>query len=202
MIRLVLLALLTLSACKSNRQVEVEGIWVPQADGLVDAPQGTTVAVTRGVEIATIPEGKDIRLAIARDVLWSQVRALRKRILEAGNTPHLMVASDRKVGAIELYDELQSEEVIEIFVSVGGKLCVSPPGTPEAKCVQGAGKTHVDRAHTRELTREAVKAYGLHDIVVHVPPDLEWADLVRSVDGARTAFQILGIDETVRVRLK
>ena len=144
-----------------------------------------------------MPDEKHIRLAIARDVLWSHVRGLRKEILKQGKVPHLLVASGNRVGGMELYEELEGE-AIEVVVSVGGKLCVSPPNTPEAKCVQRADKKHVDRSFTRELVREAVKAYHLHDVNVKVPPDLEWADLVRAVDGARTCC----FDDKVRVRLK
>ena len=63
----------------------------------------------------------------------------------------------------------------------------SPPGVEEAKCVKRRGDTrHVDRAFTRQLVREAVAGYQLSDVVVEIPPDLEWADVMRAVDAAKT----------------
>lgn len=197
------LCLLIASAvsCKSNRQAEVAGIWIAQAEATTKVPKGPDVAISKDTTLDPLPEDASIRLAIARDVRWSAVRDLRKRILAAGKTPFLLVAHDRNVGAIELYETLEGE-AINVYVSVGGKLCVAPPGSPEAKCVQRGDKLHVDRAFTRELVREAVNAYGLRDVLVDVPADLEWADVVRAVDGARTCFFYDKKAAKVRVRLK
>jgi hypothetical protein len=189
------------AGCKVERQAHIAGVWVAQADGLSKAGKGETIAITRGLEIKSLPASENVRLAIARDVEWSQVRALRKRILEAGKTPFLMVASDRKTGAIELYEKLEGDKstAIDVFVSVGGKLCVAPPGiNKEAKCVKHPVNTHVDRSYTRELVREAHKAWGLSDVIIEVPPDIEWAEVVRAVDGARTCCY----EDKMRVRLK
>jgi hypothetical protein len=198
-----LIALLALGACKVTRQAHVEGIWVAQAAGLIDAPKGDTLPITRGLKVETLPDTPNVRLAVARDVPWSEVRGLRQRILDAGKTPYWIVADDRNVGALELYEELEGEP-INVFVSVGGKLCVAPPGSPEAKCVQRGDKLHVDRAFTRELVREAVGAYGLHDVLVDIPPDIEWGDVARAVDGARTCCLIddRKDNDEIRVRLK
>jgi len=185
------------TACKSNSQAEVLGVWIPQAAGIEVVPKGDTVAVLRGEEPASLGTQHNVALAVARDVPWSQLRDLRKELLAAGRVPHLLVADGRKKGSLRLYDELLGEP-IRVFVSVGGKLCVAPPKTPEAKCVQRGDKTHVDRAFTRELVREAVKGYQLHDVLVDVPADLEWGDVVRAVDGARTCC----FEDKVRVRLK
>lgn len=186
-----------LGSCKSRSQAEVKGIWVAQAEGIETLPDGDTIPMNRGVVPDDLGSTPDLRIAIARDVRWSAVRDLRKRLMEQGRVAHLVVANGRKKGGFQLYEELQGEP-INVFVSVGGKLCVAPPGSPEAKCVQRGDRTHVDRAFTRELVREAVKGYGLHDVVVDVPADLDWADVVRAVDGARTCC----FEDKVRVRLK
>jgi len=184
--------------CKTvPRQAKVEGILLAQADSLLKVSDGETLVVTPGAKVESATEEKHIRLAIAREVLWSEVRGIRKQLLSAGKVPHLLVASGNRLGGMELYEELEGE-AIEIVVSVEGKLCVSPPNTAEAKCVQRPDKKHVDRSHTRELVREAVKVYHLHDVSIRVPPDLKWADLVRAVDGARTCC----FEDKVRVRLK
>lgn len=193
-----LLVLLALASCKTTpRHAKVEGVLIAQADALLKVPDGATFAVVKGTTLAAIPDAQEIRLAIARDVLWSDVRDMRKEILRQGKVPHLLVASGNRVGGLQLYEELEGE-AIDVVVSVGGKLCVSPPNTPEAKCVQRADKKHVDRSFTRELVREAVKAYHLHDVLLVAPPDIEWADLARAVDGARTCC----FEDKVRVRLK
>jgi hypothetical protein len=198
-----LVAGIALLGCKIERQARVEDIWVAQAAGLITPPKGKTLPIIRGTTIKTLPETPYVRLAIARDVEWSEVRALRKQILDAGKTPYFIVADDRKVGALALYEELQGE-AIDVFVSVGGKLCVAPPNSPEAKCVQRGDKLHVDRAFTRELVREAVGAYGLHDVLVKIPPDIEWGDVARAVDGARTCCLLddRKDNDVIRVRLK
>ena len=184
-------------SCKSKSQAEVAGVWVAQAAGIEPLPKGDAVALNRGLAPESLGTEGDIKLAVARDVPWAQVRDLRKELVAAGRVPYLVVADGRKPGGFQLHDELKGEP-IKVFVSVGGKLCVAPPGSPEAKCVQRGDKLHVDRAFTRELVREAVKGYGLHDVVVDVPADLEWGDVVRAVDGARTCC----FEDKVRVRLK
>ncbi len=198
-----IVAACALSACKFERQAHVKDIWVPQAAGLIDAPKGESLPIIRGTVLKTLPKAPHVRLAIARNVVWSEVRALRKQVIDAGKTPYFIVADERKVGAIELYEDLQGE-AIDVFVSVGGKLCVAPPGSPEAKCVQRGDRLHVDRAFTRELVREAVGAYGIHDVLVKVPPDIEWGDVVRAVDGARTCCLLddRKDNDVIRVRLK
>lgn len=185
------------ASCKNQRQAEVDGIWIAQADGLSAAPEGATLPVRPGEPVEALPDAEHIRLAIAREVLWKDVRALSERIRSQGKTPYLLVASDRKVGSIDLDEELD-EYFIEVFVTTEGKLCVRPPGSREAKCVQRPDRKHVDRAFTRELVREAVGAYKLTSVLVEAPPDLEWADLVRAVDGARTCC----FEKKIRVRVK
>ncbi len=188
---------LLIASCKSRSQAEVAGVWIAQAESIEAFPKGNAIPMLRGAPPTDLGTEPHVRLAIARDVRWSKVRDLRKELLAQGRSPYLIVANGRKTGAFNLFDELQGEP-IHVFVSVGGKLCVAPPGSPEAKCVQRGDRSHVDRAFTRELVREAVKGYRLHDVLVDVPADLEWADVVRAVDGARTCC----FETVVRVRLK
>lgn len=196
---MALLALPALSSgCESKRrQAEVDGVWIAQADALQKVPEGARVSLKEGETAQELPDASNIHLVIPREVLWRDVRAMAERIRKEGKIPHLLVASGREVGAIELEDKLEGR-AIEVFVTTEGKLCVRPPKSREAKCVQRMDKMHVDRAFTRELVREAVAAYKLEDVIVEVPPDLQWADLVRAVDGARTCCG----DKEVRVRLK
>jgi len=196
--RLVLAALLSLSiaACKSNREATVEGVWVAQASQIEPLPKIARIVVTKNAKPIIAKAEGDVALVLDRDVLWSQVQALREKLVEQGRHAYLVVANGRNVGTFNLYDELKGVS-IRVFVQEGGKLCVSPPNTPEAKCVQRLDKVHVDEVFTRELVREAVKGYQLHDVRVEVPADLGWADVVRAIDGARTCC----FKEEVRVRL-
>lgn len=191
------IAVAVAGSCKSKSQAEVAGVWVAQSESTVALPEGDAVAMTRGARPENLGTQGDVILAVARDVRWSAVRDLRKELMAQGRGVHLVVANGRKAGAFNLYDELEGE-AINVFVSVGGKLCVAPPGSPEAKCVQRGDRTHVDRAFTRELVREAVKGYGMYDVLIDVPADLDWADVVRAVDGARTCC----FETVVRARLK
>ena len=52
--------------------------------------------------------------------------------------------------------------------------------------VQGLDEKHIHRAFVRGNVDEAARAYQLREVQVRVEPDVEWADVVRTVDGART----------------
>lgn len=199
---LALLIMVGSGACKSRSQAYAANVWIAQAEGIMNKPKGTAVAIVRGEVPTVITEelfgtSQDVLLAVARDVQWHHIRDLRKALIDAGRVPHLLVANQRKVGTLKLRDTLKGEP-IRLDVSVGGKICVSPPNSIKARCAERGDRKHVDRALTRESIRDAVKAYGLHDVLVDVPADLEWAEVVRAIDGARTCC----FEDIVRVRLK
>jgi hypothetical protein len=185
----VAVALATSSACdvrfKAKGHAKVDGILLPQARGVADAPDGPTLHIP-GDDLTTLPDAPIIRLAIARDVPWKTVLALMVRIEEAGKRPVLLVGKRLKVREFIISDELENSDSIALTATVDGKSCVSPPGVPEAKCVQPLDKDRIDRAHTRKLVREAMNVYHLTDVNVEVPPNLGWADVVRTIDSART----------------
>ena len=185
----VAVAVATNSACDvrftAKGHAKVDGILLPQARGVVDAPDGPTLKIP-GDDLTTLPEGPIVRLAIARDVPWKTVDALLVRIEAAGKRPVLLVGKRLKVREFVINEELENSESIALTATADGKSCVSPPGVPEAKCVQPLDKDRIDRAHTRKLVREAVKGYKLTDVNVEVPLNLGWADVVRTIDSART----------------
>ena len=84
-----------------------------------------------------------------------------------------------------LTDEITGP-AIQITSTPDGKFCVGPPTVELAKCVQSSDKLHINRAFVREIMRDAVAAYGLTEAEVHGVAALEWADVVKTVDGART----------------
>jgi hypothetical protein len=87
-------------------------------------------------------------------------------------TPSAVAVEDSILLAVEIPDEV--------------KACVSPPGAEERVCSARPDGKHVDRAFVREIIRQAVKQYGLTAVHVRPQAELEWADVVRAVDGART----------------
>ena len=192
--------------CGAKGHAEVDGVLIPQADAVVDAPDGETVAAdVATVEQAAVPSGaKVVRLALGRSVPWHDVRRLMQRVRDAGATPVLLAGARHKVKAFELEDAWPAGErspgdrVITVISYVDGKACVQPPGAIEAKCVQSGDKRQIDRAFLRELIREQVKTFDLPMVEVDLAESLEWDDVVRTIDAARTCCY----ETRVAVRLK
>jgi hypothetical protein len=194
--------LFLLAGCKSKGHAEVDGILIPQADGVIDAPEGATMAVNAStIDTAKVPAGaKLVRLAVAREVAWDRVAALVERVKAAGGTPLLLAGDDHKVKGFRLEDAAARgvDRTINVIAYIDGKACVQPPGAIEAKCVQSPDGKYIDRAFLRELVREQVKVFDVKTIEVELAGGLPWADVVRTIDGARTCCY----DTEVAVRLK
>ena len=190
---------LVLAACGPNPyQAKVEDILLADADDVIAVPKDSGPLVKLSLEHLEpeIPDAPVFRLAIARDVAWEKVQKTLEAAKAKGATPIVLVGRRSDVYAFVLTDEI-GEHSIHLTSTPDGKFCVGPPTTFEAKCVQGADKKHVQRAFVRETIRDAVKAYGITDVDVMVTPDLEWADVVKTIDGARTCCG----DTDVRVKL-
>lgn len=171
---------------------------MPQATGVVDAEEGPTLHMP-GDDISTLPDGPVVRLAAARDVKWTEVEALIERIEAAGKRPVLLVGQRHRVRAFQLSDgEIDMDRAIALTATADGKSCVAPPGSPEAKCAQPMDAVRIDRAYTRKLVREASDAYQMTDVDIQVSRHLSWADVVRTIDGARTCCK----DRKMRVKLQ
>lgn len=199
---LVIVAFFAAAGCKSKGHAEVDGILIPQADGTVDAPDGATMAVNAGtIDTAKVPDGSPVvRLAIAREVPWDRVAALVERVKAAGRTPLLLAGDDHKVKGFQLEDDAARgvDRAITVIAYIDGKACVQPPGAIEAKCVQSPDGKYIDRAFLRELVREQVKVFDVKTVEVEVAGGLPWADVVRTIDGARTCCY----ETKVAVRMK
>ena len=182
------LGLTGLAACDAPPQGKVGKTLLAQADDIQPVPQepGAVTVEFPADPLAELPDATIVHLAIARNTPYSQVQSVLQRLSDAGKTVRILAASRKYVGVFELDEELKGE-AIRLWVNQEGKSCVSPPGVEEAKCVKRRGRTrHVDRAFTRQLVREAVAGYQLSDVVVEIPPTLEWADVLRAIDAART----------------
>jgi hypothetical protein len=199
---LIIVAVLAAAGCKSKGHAEVDGILIPQADGTVDAPDGATMAVNADtIDTAKVPDGAPVvRLAIAREVPWDRVAALVERVKAAGRTPLLLAGDDHNVKGFRLEDDAARgvERAISVIAYIDGKACVQPPGAIEAKCVQSPDGKYIDRAFLRELVREQVKVFDVKTVEVEVAGGLPWADVVRTIDGARTCCY----ETKVAVRMK
>ena len=184
---LAAVALLAAGGCKGKGHAEVDGILVPQADGVAPAPAGPTLAVDLDtIDTAAVPDGPLVRLAISRQVTWDRVSSLLERVKAAGARPVLLVGKHHKLGEFQLEDTWEDTgPAIVVHTYVDGKACVQPPGSPEAKCVQSGDRKQIDRAYVRELVREQVKLYGPR-VEVELAGGLRWDDVVRTIDGART----------------
>lgn len=192
--------LLALAACGSKGDATVDGVLLAQADGVVAAPEGPTVAADLNtIDAATVPAGaKIVRLALGREVLWSQVQALVAKVEAAGAKPVFLVGDWHEVKSLELEDEWPGGPAIKVYAYVDGKACIQPPEAIEAKCVQSGSKKYIERAYVRELVREQVKMFELTQVEIELPTTLRWADVVRTIDGSRTCCE----GTTMRVRLK
>ena len=200
--QLLVVALVALAGCKGKGHAEVDGILIPQADGVFDAADGATLAVDAStIDTAPIPSSRPVvRLAIAREVPWDRVTALVARVKAAGRTPLLLAGDDHKVKAFRLEDDAAQggDRTINVIAYIDGKACVQPPGSIEAVCVQSPDGRYIDRAFLREQVREQVKRFDVKTIEVELAGGLPWADVVRTIDGARTCCY----ETEVAVRLK
>lgn len=203
--RLTLALALTvaLGACNSLRgkgDLEIDGVLIPQAAGFIEAPEGPTVtmAADQKPEDIALPDGERVRLAMARDVTYRDAKAMIERVRAAGKEPVLLVGKRYKLKAFVLNDTLANPRTaIRMVVTADGKACIAPPDNPESICVEQSLSNHVSTASVREFIREAVRGYSLNDVRVFARPTVEWADVVRAIDGARTCCK----DTVVRARL-
>jgi len=190
-------AIVLVAACGPNPyQAKVEDILLADADEIVTVEDGPLVKLSLEYLEPEIPDAPVFQLAIARDVSWERVQKTLAAARDKGARPVILVGRRSDIGALVLSEEIAGPS-IHLTSTPDGKFCVGPPTTNEAKCVQGADKKHVQRAFVRETIRDAVKAYGITEVDVMVTPDLEWADVVKTIDGARTCCA----DVDVKVKL-
>lgn len=198
----LVIALAALAACANKGEAEVDGVLIPQADGLIDPPDGATMAVNaETIDSAPVPSGAGVvRLAVARDVPWDRVRMLIERVKTAGRTPFLLAGHAYKVKGFRLEDAgaQGAARVINVISYIDGKACVQPPGAVEAICVQSPDGRYIDRAFLREQVRRQVQAFNVKTVEVELANSLPWADVVRTIDGARTCCY----ETEVAVRIK
>jgi len=181
----LLLVGLALPACDNRNEARIGGAIMPQALSSIPVPAGsTTVAVTPG-PMPALPDGP-LALAIDVNVPWTQLLpTVRAR------QPAFLVGDRDKLRGFLLEDELDPDgDAVKIIATSGGKFCVSPPGTDLAYCMESSDRRHISAAFVREVMSKAVAEYGITQARVDPDADILWADLVRTIDGARTCCKV------------
>lgn len=199
MMRLCASAIVVLAACNGPGPARVGEANLAQATGTYSPPEGQTVAITAGNTELPAQLDPVVRVAFDDDLTFGTVQKVLAELEARGSQVHILVGQRKNVAAMVLEDELEGP-AIRLVAELGGKACVAPPGSIEAKCVQTAEKLNISRAYVRELTREAMMGYDLYDVEAFIPDQLDWANVVRLIDGARTCC-IWDHDEDVTMRV-
>lgn len=197
----IVAAVAAMTACsgKNPYQAKIDEVLLADADKVISAGTGEIVKLTLAdlePALPDVPAGTTIRLAVDRSVQWHRVEATLAAIEAKGAKPLLLVGYRDEIHGFILQDELQGP-AIQLTPTTEGKFCVGPPDNMEARCVTNRDRVHVNRAFVREEVRDANREWGLSDVDVLLPRDLEWADVVRTIDGARTCCG----GKNIRVRL-
>jgi hypothetical protein len=190
------------TSCKGKGHAEVEGVLVPQADGVFEVPDEGGQLVVRETfdprrDKVDIPEQSLIKMAIARKVPWYVVKQLLSDLEQRGKNVLFLVGQRHRLRAFRLEDKLKSDLALRLLAYSDGKACVVAPGMKEGKCVVSQER-EIDDSGVREIVREGVELLDLHDVVVELDPELPWADVVRAIDGARTCCR----EQEVRVGIR
>lgn len=183
-------AAVALAGCggRNPYEAKVDEVLLADADRVIPAQKGALVKLTESDLEPALPEldaGATVRIAADRTVEWHRVQDLIAAVTKAGGVPHLLVGYRDEVHGFLLEDDLKGP-AIQLTPTPDGKFCVGPPDNLEARCVVNRDRAHVNRAFVREEIRGAYEEWGLTDVDVLLPADLEWADVVRTIDGART----------------
>lgn len=179
---------LVITGCKQELEAKVGGALLPQANGVVAAAEtsrGPTVVVKPGAPVPAMAAGP-VRLAVDIRVPWSQLAKVLDAADAAGATPQMMVGVRREIRGFVLSDQLDDQYALRMQTTGGGKFCLSPPGTRDAYCVEGADHHNVSSLYVREAVKKAVAEYNIMQAWVVPDPDARWGDIVRTIDGART----------------
>jgi len=177
--RRLALAIVAVAACDNHHEARVGPALLPQANLTAPLPPGTTpVAIMPGAA----PPAGPAALAIDVNVPWAQVAAA----VRAAPAPTLVVGRYRHLRAFTLEDELDAGPAVKITATAHGKFCVGPPDSDLAYCLESGDRRHISAAFVREVIGKAAVEYDIYQGRVDIDDDILWADLVRTLDGART----------------
>jgi len=192
--KLVLAAItaVTAAACqgKSTLMAEVDGVVLPEADQTIAALDGPSVTIIpQGNEdLYKLPTGPVVRIAADRGVSWRRVKQVKDRLEKQGSTPVLLagVGITTEVRAFSPYQELRPGRHLVLDASRDGSFFAGEGDRDKGTRVQSFDHLHISKSSIREVLGPLVQKSGLHDVEVRVDAHLNWADMVRAVDGSRT----------------
>jgi len=180
------LAAPALSGCDPHLEARVDGVLLPQALGVIDAPPGTTLVLAADRPVPALPATGPVRLAIDHATPWSRVEPVLRAARSAGLDPVVLVGQRDRIHGFVVSDHLEPGYAMRLTADATGKFCLSPPGTREQYCQQSSDRRHISATFVRGVVKRAAAEYGLDQVRVDPTPDVAWGDLVRTIDGART----------------
>ncbi|MBK9070563.1 MAG: hypothetical protein IPL79_06130 [Myxococcales bacterium] len=132
---------------------------------------------------------------------WVRVLPFLQRLKATGVKPVFLTGYRDEARAFLPTDVISDKPPITIDVNRGGDFCVSPSngfydipvsiGAPskgeniESVCIQ-TDMVSISRANVRESMREAIKQYGVYEVMIRMDEQAAWLDMVKAVDGVRT----------------
>jgi hypothetical protein len=194
-------AIVLATACDGPKPAHIGDAVLAQATGVYQPPEGQTLVISAGKTEVPAELEPVVRVAFDDNLTFGTVEKVLAELEQRGVEVHLLVGKRRDIAAMKLEDQLEGP-AIRLVGELDGKACVAPPGVIEAKCVQSSDRKHISRAYVRELTNEAVREYGLRDIEAYIPKQLDWANVVRIIDGARTCCQWSKTEPDLTTRVK
>ncbi len=191
-----------LAACSTHqRMAQVDGVTLPECDQTVPADPGPTIAFWADAheEQYPLPTGPVVRIAADRGVSWRRVKLMEDRLRAQGSRPVLLcgVGATDRVAAFEPTQALEPGKHLSFFADLHGHFFIGEPDGDKGTEVKAFDNEHIAKSFVRETMSPMVAKYGVHDVEVHVDPHMQWADMVRAIDGSRTCCQGIAMRATL-----
>ena len=188
--RVALIAVVGLAACGKNPLLaRVDGQTLPECDQSVAAADGPNFSfgLRDREDQMQLPKGPVVRIAADRSVSWRRIKMVADRIRKQGSRPVYLcgVGVTDKVAAFEPTETLHPGKHLVFDAGNEGDFFVAK-GDDKGTEVHAMDHEHIAKSFIRETLGPLVSESGIHDVEVRADPHIEWADLVRAVDGSRT----------------
>jgi hypothetical protein len=179
------------------RMAQIDGVTLPECDETVPAADGPTFAFWAEAheEQYTLPKAPVVRIAADRGVSWRRVKQIEDRLRAQGSTPVLLcgVGSTDRIAAFAPTQPLDQGKHLSLWANLHGDFFVGEPDGDKGTHVQAFDNEHIAKSFIRETMSPMVAKYGVHDVEVHVDPHIQWADMVRAIDGSRTCCEGIAV---------
>jgi hypothetical protein len=183
------------TACGKNPLMATVGdVVLAECDDVIPAEDGPTVVVGPETheEDLTLPTGPVVRIAADRQVSWRRVHQLVQRLDKQGSRAVLLVGKglSTEIGAFDPVEQLHPGTHLTLNATRDGQFCIQHPDAEKAYCVKAYDHLHIARTWIRDAMTLAVSQYQVKDVEVSVEPAMQWADVVRAIDGVRTCCPV------------